>query len=277
MKIPPHNHELLLLTRMNKFYIGSLVGLLSVALSASAQCEPDFDFGEAMWGASPDASIGEQFDTAYVDVPYFDVFHVLVPVDASAIDPNFPLPLDSVILVSTTLVDTTSLETMGLPDIGLEIICNNLGASPDPCTLISGAQYCASLEGTPTTPGVFQMSLDVMAYVTIFGVAVGQPYQFSGYILDVVGEGNPDGIEESSAIQWELIPNPAEEYFQVQNIQPGSDIVIRDVSGRIVDTEVSWNRESNALFQTSSWPNGIYLISVQHSLGIQTQKLVVQH
>ena len=42
-------------------------------------------------GSVSDASLGEQFDTAYVDVPYADVFHVLVPTDASAIDPMFQL------------------------------------------------------------------------------------------------------------------------------------------------------------------------------------------
>lgn len=262
---------------MNKFYLGSLIGLLFSSLTAFSQCEPDFDFGEALWGASPDASIGEQFDTAYVDVPYFDVFHVLVPVDASAIDPNFPLPLDSVILVSTTLVDTITLETTGLTDIGLEIVCNNLGSSPDPCTLISGAQYCASLEGTPNTPGVFQMTLDVMAYVTIFGVPVAQPYQFSGYVLDVVGESNPDGVEEWNALKWNLIPNPAGDFFQIHNILPDSQIIIRDLAGRVIQVNEQWNGGSIATFQTSQWTNGIYLISVQSDRGIVTKKLVIQH
>ena len=86
-----------------------------------------------------------------MDVPYADVFHVFVPTtDASAIDPMFQLPLDSVILTEVVLTDTVTLEQYTLEDIGLEIICNNMGSSPDPCTLIAGAQYCASLEGTPT-------------------------------------------------------------------------------------------------------------------------------
>ena len=113
-------------------------------------------------------------------MPYADVFHVLVPTDASAIDPLFQLPLDSVILTEVILTDTVTLEQYTLADIGLEIVCNNLGSSPDPCTLIAGAQYCASLEGTPTAGGVFQMSLDVAAWVTVFGLGVAQPYSFAG-------------------------------------------------------------------------------------------------
>ena len=184
---------------MKHFYL--LFGAATVLFCSTqsfAQCEPDFDFGEAEWGAAPDATAGEQFDTAYVDTPYADIFHVLVPTDASAIDPLFALPLDSVVLVTTVLTDTITLAQISLEDIGLEIVCNNLGSSPNPCTLISGDQYCASIEGTPTSPGVYQMTLQVEAFVTVFGVPVAQPYEFSGYILDVVGEDNSNDITEST-------------------------------------------------------------------------------
>ena len=139
--------------------------LLSTAILFSSisfgQCDPDFDFGKSLWGASPDPSVGEQFDVGYVNQSYSDVFHVLVPTDASAIDPTFTLPLDSVVLVSTTLIDVTTQASVSLEDIGLSIVCNNLGTSPNPCTLLAGGQYCASLEGTPTTAGVYEMSLEV--------------------------------------------------------------------------------------------------------------------
>ena len=144
-----------------------LLSLFSITLFA--QCDADFDFGEAEWGASPDANAGEQFDTAYVDVPYADVFHVLVPTDASAIDPTFPLPLDSVLLVGVTLIDTVTLETFTLTDVGLDIICNNLESSPNPCTLIAGDQYCASLEGTPTNWRSLSNDLRSGSLGTVFG------------------------------------------------------------------------------------------------------------
>ena len=40
-----------------------LLGMIFFGTISFGQCDPDFDFGEALWGASPDASIGEQFDT----------------------------------------------------------------------------------------------------------------------------------------------------------------------------------------------------------------------
>lgn len=249
-----------------------------LSLAAVAQCEPDFDFGDAEWGASPDPSVGDQFDTAYVDVPYADVFHVLVPTDASAIDPMFTLPLDSVILLNVTLIDTVTSETMGLEDIGLEIVCNNLGSSPDPCTLISGAQYCASLEGTPTTGGVFQMSLDVNAFVTVFGVAVAQPYQFNGYILDVIGESSGNNVAESpSDILWKLFPNPANDVLEIQGLPADAKIEIFSVSGQLITAEESSMRGLNRTFETSSWTPGLYFVVSTTEHGVQSQRIVIEH
>ena len=156
--------------------------------SVFSQCDPDFDFGGIEWGVSPDASSGEQFETAYLNVPYSDVFHIVVPSDASAIDPMFQLPLDSVLLSEIILTETLTLEQYSLGELGLEMVCNNLGASPTPCSWIAGQQYCAALEGTPTVPGVYHMSIATEAWVTVFGVGVAQPYSFGGYIFEVIGE-----------------------------------------------------------------------------------------
>lgn len=244
-------------------------------LSVQAQCEPDFDFGDAEWGASPDASLGEQFDTAYVGVEYADVFHVLVPTDASAIDPLFQLPLDSVILTEVILTDTVTLEQYSLEDIGLEIVCNNLGASPDPCTLIAGGQYCASLEGTPTSGGVFQMSLDVAAWVTVFGVGVAQPYSFAGYILDVVGE-SINQVDDLMSADWNVYPNPANDLLTVQKTSPGAWIEVYNVAGKSLP--VTTNPASNRVsIETGNWSNGLYFVVHHDERGTSTRRIVVQH
>ena len=253
-----------------------LLGMVFFGTTSFGQCEPDFDFGEALWGASPDASIGEQFDTAYVGTPYVDIFHVLVPTDASAIDPAFALPLDSVVLVATTLVDTISLETLSLEDVGLSIICNNLGTSPNACSLIAGQQYCASIEGTPTGPGVYQLSLDIQAYVTVFGIAVAQPYEFSGYIMDIVGEGNPDGIVESVADQISWFPNPADQGFQLTPLNVDATIEVRDMSGRLVLSTQTFAKNQTRI-ATQDWNTGIYFVTWTSDFERKTSKMVVRH
>ena len=263
---------------MKYFYqILSVAFVLIFVNTSNAQCEPDFDFGEAEWGASPDPSVGDQFDTAYVDMPYADVFHVLVPTDASAIDPLFALPLDSVVLLTTVLTDTTTLEVVSLTDIGLDIVCNNLGSSPDPCTLISGAQYCASIEGTPTTAGVYQMTLQVEAYVTVFGVPVAQPYEFSGYILDVIGENTPDGITEVNSTQWNVYPNPATDQFSITGLPSMGTLIISDLSGRIMNEYELSNVPTNSVFDAYDWSNGMYVVHVVSNGKRSAKRLLIQH
>lgn len=168
------------------FFLGLV--LMCFVNTVFGQCEPDFDFGGLEWGVSPDPLSGEQFDTAFLNVPYSDVFHIVVPTDASAIDPMFQLPLDSVLLSEITLTNTLTLEQFSLTDIGLEMVCTNLGGFPTPCSWLAGQQYCATVEGTPTVAGVYHMSIHIAAWVTVFGVGVAQPYSFDGYIFEVIGE-----------------------------------------------------------------------------------------
>ena len=85
--------------QFSKPFLALFTCTVCMGVNVSGQCTADYDFGTVEYGASPDASLGEQFAQGTVGVPYSDVFHVLVPVDASAIDPAFALPLDSVQLI----------------------------------------------------------------------------------------------------------------------------------------------------------------------------------
>lgn len=189
------------------FFFGFV--LFFIVNTVFSQCDPDFDFGGMEWGVSPDASSGEQFETAFLNVPYLDVFHIVVPTDASAIDPMFQLPLDSVLLSEIVLTDTLTLEQFSLTDIGLEMVCSNLGGFPSSCSWLAGQQHCATVEGTPTVAGVYHMSINTVAWVTVFGVGVAQPYSFDGYIFEVIGEFT--GCMDESACNFNpgaTIPDP---------------------------------------------------------------------
>jgi len=50
-----------------------------------------------------------------------------------------------------------------------------------------------------------------------------------------------------------------------------------DVMGRMVyQTKIS-TANTSIKIQTSSWMNGIYLVQIKTTVGVLTQKLVVQH
>ena len=93
---------------MHRLFITALACLISV--SVVGQCVPDYNFGDASFGISPDASIGESFVNGVVGLNYDEVFHILVPENSSDIDEGFPptLPVDSIFLDYITVIDTTT-------------------------------------------------------------------------------------------------------------------------------------------------------------------------
>ena len=153
---------------MNKFYSF----LLAVAISSTAfgQCVADFDFGEVGFGVSPDPTLGENFVSGVVGQEYMDVIHILIPNFASDVDESYPptLPIDSINLIDVVMTDIVTNEIYTPEELGLMVVCNNNGDSPDPCMFMGGLQYCASIEGTPTIPGIYKIDLLVLGWLTIF-------------------------------------------------------------------------------------------------------------
>ena len=153
---------------MNKFYSF----FLAVAISSTAfgQCVADFDFGEVGFGVSPDPAQGENFVSGVVGQEYMDVIHILIPTFASDVDEAYPptLPIDSINLIQVVMTDVGTGTMYSPEELGLMVVCNNNGDSPDPCMFMGGLQYCASIEGTPTIPGLYSIDLLILGWLTIF-------------------------------------------------------------------------------------------------------------
>ena len=169
---------------MNKFY--SVVFAFALTSMAFGQCEVDFDFGDVGFGISPDPVLGEALDPGTVNDDYFEVIHILIPAMASDIDDTYPptLPIDSIILVNVVFTDTVTMIEYQAEQLGLEIVCNNLGDSPDPCTFMGALQYCVSVQGVPNTAAVYRVDLHVLGWLTIFE-PFSAPAVFSNFLLNV--------------------------------------------------------------------------------------------
>jgi len=246
-----------------RFSFALLAGWATAWTNLSAQCNADFDFGTVEYGASPDASLGEQFAQGTAGVPYSDVFHVLVPVDASAIDPAFALPLDSVQLISATLLDPITGAPLDFAALGLTITSNNGGTAADPCTFLAGGQYCAEIAGVPTQSGAFQMSLDVLAWVTVFGIPIGQPYPFTGYTLDLLPAGGNAVAEAQNALGLRVWPNPSAGAATVSwDAQGPAAVEVRDGIGRLIYSEALVATPGTWDLAAAGVDAGTYLVTV---------------
>ena len=171
----------------------SIAAMCAAALSGSAQCTADFDFMDAPFGVSPDASLGETFEDAIEGVPYGETIHVMIPSSLADV-PGSPLTaggLDSIAIESVALTDESGAVVL-LADIGLALTPNNNGDSPNPNMFIGGGQYCAQLSGTPTVAGVFSASLTTTAYIASPFPGIPSPpipFAFEGYTLTIAESG----------------------------------------------------------------------------------------
>ena len=168
-------------------HIFSFLAVAALGMGAAfGQCDADFDFMGAEFGISPNPLLGETFVEGEVDQPYADVIHVIIPASTAGI-PEAPieLPLDSVVLDSILLIGAMG-EALLTSDIGLSMYPNNNGDLPNPNAFLGGNQYCASLEGTPDTVGVFTGAIYTTAWVTVpFLGANAIPFPFEGYTLTI--------------------------------------------------------------------------------------------
>ena len=190
----------------------------------SAQCDIDFDFGDAGFGVSPDITAGELLVDGMLNEPYFDVLHILIPTTAADIDSTYPptLPVDSVIVIGDIVAedgmlsgivfkDTVTNEVFHAQEIGLEVAFNNNGDSPNDNTLYGGEQYCAAIQGTPSRPGVYRISIDMLAWATIF-TPFNSPWTLENLLLQVQSEASPSLCQadfDFMGASFGISPDPA--------------------------------------------------------------------
>jgi hypothetical protein len=263
---------------MRKYYVLATVAsvLIGSSTGVRAQCTADFDFGTAEYGASPDASLGEQFAQGTVGVAYSDVFHVLVPLDASVINPAFALPLDSVQLISATLLDPVTGNPIDFGALGMSITCNNGGTASDPCTFLAGGQYCAEIAGTPTQAGSYPMSLDVLAWATLLGIPIGQPYSFTGYTLEILPSGTNEVTEAGATLGVRAWPNPSDGSSWISwNSTGPAQVEVYDASGRRVHSETVTVNQGLWNVADANLQAGTYTVAVTEDDRRSTARVVV--
>lgn len=259
-----------------------LFALSVLAVNAiSAQCTADYDFGTEPFGVSPDPVAGESFEVATVNMPYVDIIHILVPTQANDIDETLPegVPIDSVILAGV------SMELAGViytpEEIGLSVICNNNDDSPNPCTFLGGVQYCASLEGTPTQMGTYNLVINVQGWTTIFGNPIAQDISFDQYVFIV----NEDGTfvseyADDNVTLGQNIPNPADGMTSIPFTMESPGIVkltVVNLLGEVlINDQVQGKRGQNsAKLDVGQLDSGIYLYSIETKGKKLTKRLVI--
>lgn len=252
---------------MKKTLLVLLLG--SIGVGASAQCTPDPLYADSVFGVWPDTT--ENFKAAFLGQFYSDTLNLIVPTNASDIphDPPYPsITIDSIQMVS---VD-------GLP-AGLSVLCNS--QTPAACTYLPTQLGCGLIEGTPTTLGTYDLTLNVRVWYT-FLFPVSLDVSFPGYEI-VVGEVNT-GINTPviaglSAVR--NVPNPFSSRTSIE-FQAGRaggarvrvfDLVGEEVWNQNVQTKVGANK---VVFEGADLPAGVYLYKIESGGDTFTGRMALQ-
>ena len=247
-----------------KKIILSFAFLLSIIV-VSAQCTPNPLYYDSTSGAWPDTITN--FDPATLGVAYNQVLDFKIAADAGEYDPLYTgVTLDSVVLTTVT----------GLPP-GLSHTCNNSS-----CSWLGGTQGCASLSGTPTTLGTYNVviNLDGWVVVPIIGV-FSAPQQFTGYVIDVGAAGiETIKLNTETFILQQNIPNPANNTTKIQFISGKSNEVTFNMINLLGDIVLSKNINVNKgvndiNINLLDYPEGVYLYSVTNGTERLTKRMII--
>lgn len=243
---------------MKKFllFVTLIAGVIS---NATAQCTPDItdpapNYADSTFGAWPDTVVN--FGPAEVGVAYTQELQFKVPSDAGDIDPDYAgIPIDSFTVVAVN----------GMP-AGLTYACNIAS-----CTFNGGTVGCALISGTCSATGVYPVTIDVTAYLEIFGSTVPTDYTFEGYRIVVGTAGTIEAIINPINIH----PNPANEKITLSGLNEQmkiSSVSITNMEGKVMKnvTVTSSTMDVNL----EGFESGVYFIVVNHAGGKETLKFI---
>ncbi len=245
-----------------------LATLAAVSLNSFAQCVPNALYADSVYGVWPDTTVN--FAPGMVNVFYSDTLNLLIPHQASLIDPTYP---------AFVTIDSVRLDQLnGLPP-GIVMGCNSQTSAP--CTYLSSTLGCGLLEGTPTVMGTFPISIEVTAYLNIFGSSQSTPFSFTGYRI-VIGD-NTTAVENATAAKLgkvQNVPNPFTDRtaieFGLTKATTAKIKVFNLVGGELWSKTVQGKAGTNrVVFEGNDLESGIYIYRVEAAGTTYTGRMMV--
>lgn len=242
--------------------------LACLGVSASAQCTPNQLYADSVYGVWPDTT--ENFMPGMVDVYYSDTLNLLVPSDATLVSDLVP---------AGTVIDSIQVTSVsGLPP-GLTVTCNSqTGAA---CSYLPNMVGCGLISGTPTTAGTYNVTVNVLAFVSFFGFPASQEQAFPGY--EIVIAPNSVGIADhvvSGLGEVSASPNPFEQRTNIRfTLSRAASVKLKVFN--MLGEEV-WNKRmdgkaglNSVPFEPVSLQDGVYLYKVESLGHVFTGRMVI--
>lgn len=232
----------------------SLSFLLALSLGVNAQCTPGANYADSTYGVWPDTI--QNFPIATQSVLYTTDLNFKVPSDAGDVDPNYAgYTIDHFVVNSVT----------GLPP-GMNYSCNISN-----CTYAGGANGCAQITGTCTTPGVYNITIDLTATVIIFTQPVDVDQTFTGYKIAVGTAGTITLLQKDIT----FAPNPASNELSMSGLYSAGieSVSIFNTNGQLVKS-METNSYDKVDVNVSNLTEGVYIVHLEGVNGTLVKKFI---
>jgi len=241
---------------MKKLLLSIAVAVIATMSVQAQSCTPNAQYADSVYGVWPDTTTN--FPPATQNVFYSTDLNFKVPSEVPAsLNPTLAgTPIDGFIVT----------DVVGLP-AGFDYACN-----VSSCEYAGGANGCANVFGTSATPGVYGVTIQITATVTIFGQGIDQEVEFTGYRIEVGTAGTIEQIIAPIVVS----PNPANDEIKIEGISASmkaSKVEITNIEGKVVASKEVAN-SSNFSFDLAGMKAGIYFVNVTHASGVETVKFI---
>jgi uncharacterized surface protein with fasciclin (FAS1) repeats len=146
-----------------------------------------------------------------------------------------------------------------------------VGAKAMSSSLTSG-QKIVTLQGREVTVTINNDGVFINdAKVTVADIEAGNGVV---HVINAVLIPTTSNLSVLEKISFEVYPNPASDYIQINSNIDNGWLSIRDIAGRVV-TEIN-NVGPNDRVDVSSFESGIYLVTMKNGNSFSTKKLIVQ-
>ena len=231
-----------------------------------SQCVPDPIYADSTFGVWPTPQTN--FPAGDIGVFYDEVVYFKVPRDAGNIDSA----------AAGTYIDSIVLSSVSNLPPGLTYQCD----IPS-CTWNYDSIGCATISGTPTTNGSYQISLDATVWTQIFLIPFPVAYSFDGYTINIgLTSDNSLGSSFSTLTLQDAIPNPSNNTTNIGYRSLNSENISFQITNLLGEIMIQDNFISNVGINTigvntSIFSNGVYLYSISNGHARSTKRLIVHH
>lgn len=99
----------------------------------------------------------------------------------------------------------------------------------------------------------------------------------SGYLntnVYLTGSGSTGIADVNNELSFDVYPNPASNFINLNNLPKSASITITDISGKSI-YQTSLDNDKQTQINTTEWKNGVYFIQVKHNNSVLNKKVVI--